>query len=66
MPTNLQIDDRLLNKALKLGGFKSKKDTVNRALSEFVNRREQRAVGELFGTLEFARDFDYKQLRAAR
>ena len=66
MPTNLQIDDRLLNKALKLGGFKSKKDTVNRALFEFVNRREQRAVGELFGTLEFVRDFDYKKLRAAR
>ncbi len=66
MPTNLQIDDGLLKKALKLGGFKSKKDTVNRALSEFVNRREQSAIGELFGTLEFVPGFDYKKLRAKR
>jgi hypothetical protein len=27
MPTNLQIDDRLLNKARKVGGFRTKKDT---------------------------------------
>jgi len=66
MATNLQIDDRLLTKALKIGGFKSKKDTVNRALTEFVNRREQRAIGELFGTLEFTPDFDHKKLRENR
>jgi Arc/MetJ family transcription regulator len=66
MATNLQIDDRLLTKALKIGGFKSKKDTVNRALTEFVNRREQRAISELFGTLEFTPDFDHKKLRANR
>jgi len=66
MPTNLQIDDRLLNKARRIGGFKTKKDTVNQALSEFVNRREQRAIGELFGTIDFAPDFDHKKLRANR
>ncbi len=66
MATNLQIDDRLLNKALKLGGFKSKKDTVNHALTEFVNRREQREISQLFGTVEFTPDFDHKKLRANR
>jgi len=35
MATNLAIDDRLLNKALEIGGYKSKKDTVNAALVEF-------------------------------
>ena len=29
MATNLAIDDRLLNEALKVGHFKSKKDFVN-------------------------------------
>ncbi len=66
MPTNLQIDDRLLNKALKIGGFKTKKDTVNQALIEFLRRREQRAIGDLFGTVDFLPDFDHKKLRTNR
>jgi len=66
MPTNLQIDDRLLAKAQKLGGFRTKKDTVNEALSEFVRRRGQREIATLFGSVEFAADFDHKKLRAKR
>jgi Arc/MetJ family transcription regulator len=66
MPTNLQIDDRLLNKARKIGGFRTKKDTVNQALTEFLRRREQRAIGDLFGTVDFSPDFDHKKLRANR
>jgi len=66
MPTNLQIDDRLLNKARKIGGFRTKKDTVNQALLEFLRHREQRAIGDLFGTVDFLADFDHKQLRANR
>ena len=59
MPTNLQIDDRLLVKAQKMGGFKTKKDTVNQALSEFIRRHEQAA-------LDFSEGFDHKALRAKR
>ncbi len=66
MPTNLQIDDRLLNRARKVGGFRTKKDTVNQALAEFLRRREQRAIGVLFGTVEFLPDFNHKKLRANR
>jgi len=66
MPTNLQIDDRLLNRARKVGGFRTKKDTVNQALAEFLRRREQRAIGDLFGTVEFLPDFNHKKLRANR
>jgi Arc/MetJ family transcription regulator len=64
--TNLQIDDRLLNRALKIGGFRSKKDTVNEALAEFLRRREQRGIAEHFGTVDFWPDFDHKKLRAKR
>lgn len=66
MPTNLQIDDRLLAKAKRIGGFRTKKDAVNHALSEFVRRREQRDIADLFGTVDFAPDFDHKKLRAKR
>jgi Arc/MetJ family transcription regulator len=66
MPTNLQIDDRLLNRAQKIGGFRTKKDTVNEALAEFLRRREQREISGLFGTVEFSTDFDHKKLRANR
>jgi Arc/MetJ family transcription regulator len=66
MPTNLQIDDRLLAQAQKVGGFRSKKDTVNHALTEFVRRRQQKEIASLFGTIDFAPDFDYKKLRAKR
>lgn len=66
MPTNLQIDDRLLCKAQKVGGFRTKKETVNHALAEFVRRSEQRSVATLFGTIDIAPGFDHKRLRAKR
>lgn len=66
MPSNLQIDDKLLSKAQKMGGFATKKDTVNQALSEFIRRREQLSVLELFGTVDFVEGFNHKNLRAKR
>ena len=66
MPTNLQVDDRLLNRAKKVGGFRTKKETVNQALAEFLRRREQRGIESLFGTIEFLPGFDHRKLRANR
>lgn len=66
VPTNLEIDDRLLAKAQKAGGHKTKKATVNEALAEYIQRREQRAVTRLFGTVVFDPSFDYKTERAKR
>jgi len=62
--TNLAIDDQLLARALEIGGEKTKKATVNKALREFVARREQRRLLEFFGTLDWDEDFDYKRERA--
>ena len=64
MATNLAIEDELLARALEVGGEKTKKATVNKALREFVARREQQRILELFGTLEWDEDFDYKRERA--
>lgn len=66
MPTNLQIDDKLLVRAQRIGRFKTKKDTVNQALADFVRRHEQRGITDLFGTVEFSDGFDHKALRQKR
>lgn len=63
MSTNLSIDTELLDEALSVGGLKTKKDTVNQALVEFVQRRKQREIIELFGKLPQDEDYDYKQGR---
>jgi Arc/MetJ family transcription regulator len=52
MATNLHIDPKLLAKALKLGGQKTKRETVNEALQEYFRRREQLKILDLAGTFE--------------
>ncbi|MBL1274512.1 MAG: type II toxin-antitoxin system VapB family antitoxin [Ectothiorhodospiraceae bacterium] len=63
MATNLAIDDELLEEALSISGFKTKKDTVNHALREFVDRRKQLEIVELFGKLDPDADYNYKKAR---
>ena len=63
MATNLAIDPALLDRALEVGGEKTKRATVNRALREFVARREQERILDLFGKLDWDEDFDYKRER---
>ncbi len=63
MPTNLAIDDELLEEALRVGGHRTKKATVTEALREYIQRRKQLEILELFGKLDFAPDYDYKAQR---
>lgn len=63
MATNLAIDDKLLTEAQKISGLKTKKDTVNTALKEFILKRKQEEILPLFGTIEYDEDYDYKALR---
>jgi len=63
MATNLAIDDELLNEALEISGMKTKKDTVNLALKEFVDRRKQLEIIKLFGKMDPDPDYDYKKGR---
>jgi Arc/MetJ family transcription regulator len=66
MATNLAIDDNLLNTALALGGLKTKNDTLNLSLDEFIQRRKRQEVINLFGKIEFDKNYDYKKSRKKR
>jgi len=63
MATNLAIDDRLIAEAQKLGQHRTKKETVNAALDEYVRRRKQLEILSLAGTIEYDDDYDYKRER---
>jgi Arc/MetJ family transcription regulator len=63
MATNLAIDDRLLEEALQIGGQTTKKETVNQALLEYVQRRKQARILDLFGKVDFDSKYDPKRQR---
>jgi Arc/MetJ family transcription regulator len=63
MATNLAIDDRLLEEALRAGGHRTKKATVTEALEEYIRRRKQTRVLRLFGKIDFDPGYDYKKQR---
>lgn len=63
MPTNLAIDDHLLDEAQKIGGHRTKKATVTEALEEYIQHRKQARILALFGTVEFDPKYNYKKQR---
>ena len=64
MATNLSIDPKLLDRALEVSGERTKKAAVTKALREFIARREQKRILELFGSLDWDPDYDYKAERS--
>ena len=64
MATNLSIDPDLLERALAVSGEKTKRAAVTKALKEFIARREQLRLLELFGSLDWDIDYDYKAERS--
>jgi Arc/MetJ family transcription regulator len=52
MATNLEINNNLIQEALKLGGYRTKRAVVEAALQEYVQRRKQLEIIELFQTVE--------------
>jgi len=64
MATNLAIDPELIDRALELSGERTKKAAVTKALEEFIARREQARMSELFGCLDWDPKYDYKTGRS--
>lgn len=63
MATNLAIDDRLIDEARRIGKQTTKKAVVTEALQEYIQRRRQLQVLELFGTIDIDPAYDYKAQR---
>lgn len=66
MPSNLAIDDRLLAEAQEAGQHRTKRETVNAALREYILHRKQQKVLSAFGTVDYDRGYDYKRERNAK
>jgi len=67
MRTNIEIDDKLMQDAMKSGGLKTKKETVEAALKAFSRQRKsQRKILELFGKIEFDPAYDHKKMRESK
>ncbi|MBU4176642.1 MAG: type II toxin-antitoxin system VapB family antitoxin [Desulfobulbia bacterium] len=65
MATNLAIDDSLIEEARVLGKQKTKKAVVTEALEEYIQRRKQKDILNIFGKVDYDQDYDYKKQRQA-
>ena len=63
LATNLQLDDRLIERAVKLGKHKTKKAAVTQALKDYVEHLEQQKLLALFGNVDYDLEYDYKKQR---
>jgi hypothetical protein len=63
MATNLALDDKLIEEARRIGKHATKKAAVTAALQEYVQRRKQASIIELFGTIDYDHERDYKAER---
>ena len=63
MAGSLAINERLLDEAYKIGGYGTKKETINTALEEFIQRRKSEDLIKLFGQIEYDPKYNYKKMR---
>lgn len=64
MATNLAVDDSLIIEAQRVGKHKTKKSAVTEALKEYIRRRKQLEIIDLFGKIDYDKDYDYKAPRS--
>jgi ribosomal protein S7 len=63
MATNLAIDDSLIEEARLQGKKKTKKAVVTEALEEYIQRRKQKDILNIFGKVDYDQNYDYKKQR---
>ena len=66
MATNLALDDKLIEEAVRAGGHKTKRAAVTAALTEYVRSRRRRQILRWKGQVDYFDDYDYKALRRRR
>ncbi|MDF5733947.1 MAG: type II toxin-antitoxin system VapB family antitoxin [Rhizonema sp. PD38] len=63
MSINIPIDEALIQEALAVANQQTERDVVEDALREYIQRRKQRMILDLFGTIDYDADYNYKQQR---
>jgi len=53
MQTNIVIDDKLIEEAMKITGIKTKKEIVNIALKELIENHKRKNLMDLKGKIQF-------------
>ncbi len=58
MRTNIVIDDQLMDSAISVSGFKTKKETVEDALRLYIKIKDQREILRYKGKIEWEGDLE--------
>jgi len=66
MRTNIVIDDDIMQKAMNVSEFKTKKEVIEKALQEFILAYSHKDLSDLKGHIQFSDGYDYKALREGR
>jgi Arc/MetJ family transcription regulator len=64
MRTNVFIDDKLIQEALRLSNLKTKRAIIHKALEEFIQNRKRLDLREIRGKIRFAEGYNHKKMRA--
>ncbi len=64
MRTNIVLDDKLVEEAIKITNIKTKKELINLSLKELVENRSRMKLQDLYGKIKFSEDYDYKKMRS--
>jgi hypothetical protein len=57
------LDDKLIKSARKLGGHKTRREAVTRALQKYVQWLKQQAIVSEFGKIEYDPKYNFKKQR---
>jgi Arc/MetJ family transcription regulator len=63
MPTNLALDDSLIEEAVQVGNHRTKKEAVTAALQEYVLARKRLEILGWVGKVDYYEDYEPKRLR---
>jgi Arc/MetJ family transcription regulator len=66
MESSQSVEAELVERAIKAGGHKSKKEAVLAALREYVRRRDRMRIFKLRGKIDYDPAYDYKAARRSK
>lgn len=58
MRTNIEIDDELMDRAMKAAGTRTKRETVEKGLEILIRLQGQQKIRELRGKVDWQGDVD--------